>query len=124
MTLAIIPVRIRVHAFLQRVLGVLKPGTGRRRAGERPIAPAPGQGPEEPGTSASGLPANRSPYGLHEWLDGEDSALVRPYVIVCERERALRSRRRITQVLATDFGVGVDDFDLHAHALDAEEVPV
>jgi hypothetical protein len=124
MTSAIIPVRIRVHAFLRQVLDVLKPGTGRRRADERPTAPAPGQGPEEPGTSASGLPAHRSPYGLHEWLDGEDSALVRPYLIVCERERALRSRRRIVHVLATDFGVGVDDFGLRAHVTGAEEVPV
>lgn len=84
MTLAIIPVRTRVHAFLRRVLCVLKPGTGRRRAGERPTAPASWQEPAEPGTSVSGLPAHRSPYGLHEWLDGEDSALVRPYLLVCE----------------------------------------
>jgi hypothetical protein len=122
MASAIIPVRIRVHAFLRRVLGVLKPGTGRRRAGERPIAAAPGQGPEELGTSASGLPAHRSPYGLHEWLDGAESALVRPYVIVGERERALRSPRRIAHVLATDFGV--DDLGLRAHVMDTEEVPV
>ncbi|MBT2674341.1 hypothetical protein J7E95_26720 [Streptomyces sp. ISL-14] len=115
MTSTIIPVRI--HALLRRVLGVVVPGTGRRRAGERSTAPTPGQGPEEPGTSASGLPAHRSPYGLHEWLDGEESELVRPYVIVCERERALRSRRRVVHVLATDFG-------LHEHVMNAKEVPV
>ncbi|KUN97567.1 hypothetical protein AQJ67_29560 [Streptomyces caeruleatus] len=74
---------------------MLKPGTGRRRACERPTAPAPGQGPEEPGTSACGLPPHRSPYGLHEWLAGEDSALVRPYLIMYERERAPRSRRHV-----------------------------
>ncbi|MFJ4687805.1 hypothetical protein [Streptomyces sp. NPDC088789] len=52
----------------------------------------------------------RSPYGLHEPLDGAGTALIRPYLIAAEREREQRQRRRTVLVLATDFGI---DLDLH-----------
>ncbi|MFJ4687476.1 hypothetical protein ACIQNG_19095 [Streptomyces sp. NPDC091377] len=52
----------------------------------------------------------RSPYGLHEPLDGAGTALIRPYLIAAERERerARQARRRTILVLATDFGIDLD----------------
>ncbi len=57
-------------------------------------------------------PAPRSPYGLDTPLDGEETALVRPYLVEYEQrqERARQRRRRLARVLAADFGV---DFDRH-----------
>ncbi|MFJ6656040.1 hypothetical protein ACIQNG_06695 [Streptomyces sp. NPDC091377] len=52
----------------------------------------------------------RSPYGLHEPLDGTGTALIRPYLIAAERERerARQARRRTILVLAADFGIDTD----------------
>ncbi|WP_323748931.1 hypothetical protein [Streptomyces sp. PR69] len=60
--------------------------------------------------SPAGLPAVRSPYGLDEPLNGSETALVRPYLVAWERgqERARQQRRRLTLVLAADFGIGLD----------------
>ncbi|MDH2388731.1 hypothetical protein QCN29_08010 [Streptomyces sp. HNM0663] len=64
----------------------------------------------------AGIPALRSPYGLDEPLNGSDNALVRPYLVAWERgqDQARQQRRRLTLVLAADFGI-----DLDAHAVDA-----
>lgn len=98
-----------VHAFLRWVLDVCVPGTGRRRAVSRTAAPVTARGPEAPGTAtAPWHPAPRSPYGLDGPLDGTASHLVRPYVVAVERERGRQSRRRLTLVLAADFGIGLD----------------
>jgi hypothetical protein len=94
-----------IHALLRRALGTFAPGTGRRRAEPRPAAaPAPVHRPEAPRTAAPWPPAHRSPYGLDTPLDGSANAVVRPYVVECERERAQQSRRRLALVLAADFG--------------------
>nr|WP_156726722.1 hypothetical protein [Streptomyces apocyni] len=55
-------------------------------------------------------PAHRSPYGLDLPLDGEDTALVRPYLVEHEerQERVRQRRRRLALVLAVDFGVDLD----------------
>ncbi|MHC0431246.1 hypothetical protein ACX6XY_13780 [Streptomyces sp. O3] len=52
----------------------------------------------------------RSPYGLDVPLDGEDTALVRPYLVEHEQrqERAQQRRRRLALVLAADFGIDLD----------------
>ncbi|WP_308295414.1 hypothetical protein [Streptomyces sp. MUM 178J] len=71
---------------------------------------------ERRGDRPAGLPAARSPYGLDEPLDGGAVALVRPYLNEHERrrERARQQRRRLTLILAADFGI-----DLDAHVVGA-----
>ncbi|MGW8985404.1 hypothetical protein ACWGQ9_22440 [Streptomyces parvus] len=52
-----------------------------------------------------------------ERLDGEATALVRPYLVEYERgeERADRQRlRRLSLVMAADFGIDLDTRDVHA----------
>ncbi|MFI8522679.1 hypothetical protein ACIGEZ_33535 [Streptomyces sp. NPDC085481] len=48
-------------------------------------------------------------------LDGEDTALVRPYLVEYERqeERARQGWRRLGLVLAADFGIDQDTWDVH-----------
>jgi hypothetical protein len=41
-------------------------------------------------------------------LDGSALAVVRPYVVAHERERARQRHRRLALVLAADFGVDLD----------------
>lgn len=96
-----------IHTTLGWVLGVFAPGSGRRRAGTRPAAPVPARRPEAPRAAVPWPPAPRSPYGRDERLDGHAAALVRPYLLVAEREqeRTTQHRRRITLVLAADFGI-------------------
>ncbi|MFI9174243.1 hypothetical protein [Streptomyces lincolnensis] len=76
---------------LQRLRLLLAPGTGKRR--HRVPFPHVHITPDPPP-----LPRHRSPYGLATPLDGNASALVRPY-------------------LATDFGM-----DLDPHLVGAKEV--
>ncbi|MFH9554359.1 hypothetical protein [Streptomyces sp. NPDC017435] len=119
-----------IHALLRWTLGVFAPGTGRRRAATRSVAPAPAPAPapvhlpEGRGTRVVRLPAPRSPYGLPEPLDGASTVPVRPYVLAAERahrerecEQARQTRRRLTLVLAADFGI-----DLDRHVIGAERV--
>ncbi|MFC8658885.1 hypothetical protein ACFUCT_27315 [Streptomyces parvus] len=52
-----------------------------------------------------------------ERLDGEATALVRPYLVEHEKveERAGRQRlRRLSLVMAADFGIDLDTRDVHA----------
>ncbi|MEU5283613.1 hypothetical protein AB0G97_06280 [Streptomyces sp. NPDC020755] len=52
-----------------------------------------------------------------ERLDGEATAIVRPYLVECEREEehAARQRlRRLSLVMAADFGIDLDTRDVHA----------
>ena len=105
-----------IHAILRGVLGVLAPGTGRRRATSRPVTSVCALLPEAPRTTAPGPPAPRSPYGLDQGpIDGSASPLVRPYLVAVEREQARQSRRRLALVLAADFGI-----DLDRHVVGAE----
>jgi hypothetical protein len=97
-----------IHAFLRWVLDVLVPGTGRRRAGMSPAAPASALRPEAPRSTAPWPPTPRSPYGIEVPLDGHAAALVRPYVLASERGRARRYRRRVALVLAADWGIDLD----------------
>ncbi|MFI6658978.1 hypothetical protein ACIBL8_26015 [Streptomyces sp. NPDC050523] len=107
-----------IHALLCRVLALLAPGTGTRRARPRPATPTPACAPGAPCQVAVPLPAHRSPYGLPVPLDGRASALARPYVLAAERdsERGCARLRRITLVLAADFGI-----DLDRHVVGAAE---
>ncbi|MDV5148081.1 hypothetical protein R1T08_28920 [Streptomyces sp. SBC-4] len=61
------------------------------------------------------LPAPRSPYGLDGPLNGDESALVRPYLLAYDQrqERARQRQRRLALVLAADFGIDLDTRDLH-----------
>lgn len=110
-----------IHTFVLRVLGVFAPGTGRRRAGAHPACPTRTAGTSR--ADAPWPPAQRSPYGLEAPLRGEQAALVRPYVVLAEREderageRARQRRRRVAMVLAADFGI-----DLDRHVVDAAVV--
>ncbi|WP_254712177.1 hypothetical protein [Streptomyces sp. TRM64462] len=58
---------------------------------------------------------HRSPYGLPEQFDGATIPLVRPYLIAHERrqERLHQQQRRLTLVLAADFGNDRDMPNLH-----------
>ncbi|MFF3290646.1 hypothetical protein [Streptomyces sp. NPDC003023] len=114
-----------IAALLASLLGVLAPGSGRRRACAGPVASAKPRrthtappGLDEPSTRAGGPPAvrPRSPYGLVETLHGEDTALIRPYLVEHERqERRTRQRRRcLTLVMAADFGIDLDTRNVHA----------
>ncbi|MBY8341282.1 hypothetical protein LXH13_19635 [Streptomyces spinosirectus] len=99
---------------LQWLCLLLGPGTGHRRRPRGHRDPFPQLPLAEP------LPVARSPYGLHDLLDGADSALVRPYLAVHERaveEAAIQQRRRLALVLAADFGI-----DLDRHLIGAQEV--
>ena len=73
-----------IHVIARWILGVLAPGTGTHRAPARPAAPARAREPHPPRPVAVRHPAHRSPYGLHEPLDGRASSLVRPYVAAAE----------------------------------------
>ncbi|MFJ2259580.1 hypothetical protein ACIOKD_14795 [Streptomyces sp. NPDC087844] len=105
-----------IHTLLRGVLGLLAPGTGRRRAARHHCPPAAAFRAAAPRATAVWPPEPRSPYGLAEApLDGGVSPLVRPYLVAVEQERARQSRRRIALVLATDFGI-----DLDRHVVGAE----
>ncbi|MCD9873637.1 hypothetical protein [Streptomyces guryensis] len=106
-----------IHAMARWILGVLAPGTGTRRATGRPAAPAPARAAKPPRPTSVPLPTHRSPYGLPVPLDGRATAPIRPYVLAAERdhERECARRRRITLVLAADFGI-----DLDRHVVGAE----
>ncbi len=96
-----------IHAFLLRALNLLLPGTGRRRATSG-TATLPHTADVHAGPAR--LPLPRSPYGADTPLDGAAAPLVRPYVVACEhvRERARQRRRRLTLVIAADFGLDLD----------------
>ncbi|MEV6696562.1 hypothetical protein AB0M68_05260 [Streptomyces sp. NPDC051453] len=105
-----------IHDLLYLLLELLAPGSGRRRAGTLSAAPAR-QGVRRSGPARGTATRPRSPYGLVEMLDGEDAALVRPYLVEHERqeERAARQqRRRLSLVMAADFGIDLDTRDVHA----------
>lgn len=101
-----------IHAFTRLVLDLFAPGTGRRRAGARPAGPAGAARSPRPGPGAWRLPAPRSPYGLGGPLDGEETALVRPYLAAHEA-RHRQAWRRVALALAADFGIDLDERDLH-----------
>lgn len=114
-----------IHALLYLLLGVLAPGSGRRRADAPPAAPpairrtgeaAPGLR-ERCGPAREGAARPRSPYGLTDTFVWQDTPLIRPYLAAYERqeERAARQRwRRLSLVMAADFGLDLDTRDVHA----------
>ncbi|NKY14158.1 hypothetical protein [Streptomyces somaliensis] len=106
--MSIIPTLVRL------LLGLLAPGSGRRRAGtSRPTAtPGLTDTPTRREVPRAGLPRLRSPYGSAEPLDGDASPLVRPYLLAHER-RENQARRRLTLLLAADFGIDLDTRILH-----------
>ncbi|PJN32173.1 hypothetical protein CG717_13385 [Streptomyces sp. CB02613] len=125
-----------IHAllyFLLELLELLAPGSGRRRGGALPVAPVcvvrQTEAAVQPralarrGTSGrTGLARElaarpRSPYGLVERLDGEATALVRPYLVEHERGEEHVDRRRLQRlslVMVADFGIDLDTRDVHA----------
>lgn len=113
-----------IHACLHFLLGVFAPGSGRRRASAAPVTPASvrrTQGAHPTRSHARQVQARgqtarpRSPYGLVERIDGEGTALIRPYLVECERqeERARQRWRRLSLVMAADFGIDLDSRDVH-----------
>ncbi|MEE1808460.1 hypothetical protein [Streptomyces sp. BE133] len=112
----------RITAWLLRL--VLGPCIGRQGAGTAPAhpvtAPAPTRRPGTPRPRLTAhLPAARSPYGLDHALDGGASALVRPYLVAWDQERAQQRRRRLALVLAADFGFDLDQHVVGAHGVAA-----
>ncbi|MEU8695135.1 hypothetical protein [Streptomyces sp. NPDC048665] len=93
--------------ILDRLSLLLAPGTGRRRAGGPPLTPDPTPWPDVRRTPEP-LPTHRSPYCLHEPIDGSTTLLVRPYLAALDLERTHQARRRLALVLAADFGVDLD----------------
>ncbi|MFJ8697581.1 hypothetical protein [Streptomyces roseolilacinus] len=103
--MSIIPTLVRL------LLGLLAPGSGRRRAGTSRPAATPDI-PTRREVPRTGLPRPRSPYGSTEPLDGRASPLVRPYLLAHERREG-QARRRLLLVLAADFGIDLDTRILH-----------
>ncbi|MEH0575240.1 hypothetical protein QBA54_12245 [Streptomyces sp. B21-108] len=104
-----------IHALLRWILGVFVPGTGRRRAVAQPAAPTLTRVPDGARALVVRLPAPRSPYGLSDLLDGASTVPVRPYVLAAERahkeggcEQARQTRRGVTLLVASDFGMDLD----------------
>jgi hypothetical protein len=96
-----------IRRILDRLSLLLAPGTGRRRVGSRPLTPAPTPWPNV-SHAPEPLPTHRSPYGLHDPIDGGTTLLVRPYLSALDLERTQQARRRLALVLAADFGIDVD----------------
>ncbi|GFH35731.1 hypothetical protein [Streptomyces pacificus] len=115
-------------ALLAWLTGALAPGSGRRRSCAPPAARASVRraegawsaeearrpegarsAPYERFRPAGGGGARpRSPYGLIETLDGEATALVRPYLAAYERQEERAARRRwrgLGPGMAADVGV-------------------
>ncbi|KUN98042.1 hypothetical protein AQJ67_28720 [Streptomyces caeruleatus] len=94
-----------IHALLCWVMEVFGPRPrGRHRAERAATVPqllAPPTRPAHRSTSP------RSPYGLESPLKGEETALVRPYLVAFE-ERQRQRERRLALVLAADFGIDLD----------------
>ncbi|KUH36150.1 MULTISPECIES: hypothetical protein [Streptomyces] len=101
-----------IHALLGGLLGAVTPGSGRRRAGSHRAAPSCAPTPIRRAAPRAPLPRLRSPYGSTEPLDGRASLLVRPYLLAHERQEN-QARRRLTLVLAADFGIDLDTRVLH-----------
>ncbi len=101
-----------IPALARLLLGVLAPGSGRRRAGAGPFPATAFPADTWREAPRTRLPRLRSPYGLPEPLDGDASALVRPYLLAHKRQEA-QARRRLTLVLAADFGIDLDTRLLH-----------
>ncbi|MFE7273884.1 hypothetical protein [Streptomyces sp. NPDC057623] len=98
-----------IHAFLRWVLEVFGPHPRGRHRADRPAAVPPLLTPPAPAPPVR--PSSpRSPYGLESPLDGEETALVRPYLVAFE-ERRRRRERRLVLVHAADFGIYLDRLD-------------
>ncbi|MEU9246721.1 hypothetical protein [Streptomyces sp. NPDC048385] len=96
-----------IHALLRVCMGLLAPGTGKRRATTRRPHPHRPESRRFQAPTPS-LPPHRSPYGHHTPLDGHANALVRPYLAPHERHCTQQRRRRLALVLAADFGIDLD----------------
>jgi hypothetical protein len=93
-----------IHAFLLWVVEAFCPPPRGRHRAEQPAAVPRPLAPPVPLTPLVRPSLPRSPYGLASPLNGEDAALVRPYLVAFE-ERQRRRRRRRTLVLAPVFGI-------------------
>jgi hypothetical protein len=93
-----------IHAFLRWVVEVFGPRPRGRHRAERAAAVRPLLAPPAPPAWHS---SPRSPYGLESPLNGEEVALVRPYLVAFEERRRQRERR-LALVLAADFGIDLD----------------
>ncbi|MFI8371174.1 hypothetical protein [Streptomyces sp. NPDC085466] len=93
-----------IVALLARLLSALTTDSRQPQAGDHAAATPPAPRTEH---------RPRSPYGLPETaVDGERTVLVRPYLVA--HEESLRRRwRRVSLVLAADFGVDLDTRDVH-----------
>jgi hypothetical protein len=91
-----------IHAFLEWVTALLWPATGRRRAQRILTSPVPPQARvRRPAAPRTALPRQRSPYGLKSSLDGEQAALIRPYLVHLEQRRQEERRRALEQAVTT-----------------------
>ncbi|MFF3336192.1 hypothetical protein ACFYWX_42860 [Streptomyces sp. NPDC002888] len=81
-----------MHDLIRRTLEwmrlLLGPGTGKRRRTHRHLRPHVCLHFTAVRHYSTPLPPHRSPYGLATPLDGTDSALVRPYLMVGAQEVA------------------------------------
>ncbi|MFJ3091773.1 hypothetical protein [Streptomyces hydrogenans] len=105
-----------IHALLLLFLEAFTPGSRHGRANAPAPASARPVDKARPKPVQESVARPRSPYGLPETLDGEGTALVRPYLPSHERqEEGARQRwRRACLVLAADFGIDLDTRDVHA----------
>jgi hypothetical protein len=94
-----------IHAFLRWAMEAFAPRPRGRHRADRPATVPPLLTPPAPPARRPSSP--RSPYGLASPLNGEDAALVRPYLVAFEERRRERERRTVL-VLGTDLRLDLD----------------
>lgn len=126
-----------MHDLIRRIAHwvslLFPPGTGTHRAGARRACPAHlAAVPNRAAASVAApsarrpvpLPAHRSPYGLglDVVVDADAIPLVRPYLVAHEQECVRQQRRRLSLVLAADFGIDLDQHLVGAELAETETV--
>jgi hypothetical protein len=106
-----------IHAFLEWVSALLTPRPRGRHRAERTLAAPPLFTPPAPPAQPTSPRSPYGGYGRDEPLNGNETSLVRPYLVAHE-ERERQRERRLVLLLALD-GVDVGPEVIHGVRLGA-----